>query len=64
MHKYFVPAQRSDVTVVWQGLRDQYVLHASDMKAWATPHALPPGEHQRSGIENLIGRRVSHVVPI
>jgi len=64
MHKYFVPAERSDVTVVWQGLRDQYVLHASDMKAWATPHALPPGEQQRSGIENLIGRRVSHVVPI
>lgn len=64
LHRYFEPAERSDVLVVWRGHCDQYLLHASDMKAWATSQTLLPSEPQNHAIESLIRRPVSHVISL
>lgn len=64
MHNYFVPEQESKVAIIWQGQQGQYIVHASDMKAWATQLPIMQSENVKEAIENVIGRSVSDVVSL
>jgi hypothetical protein len=64
MHQYFQPDVQSDVAIVWEGQKGKYLIHASDMKAWATQASLPTGEKSREAIAQIIGRRVDDVVSL
>lgn len=64
MHMYFVPEKETDTVIVWQGKKDQYMVHANDLKAWSSPTPIAADAMQRETIGRIMGRKVGDVVSL
>lgn len=64
MHMYFVPEKETDTVIIWQGKNDQYLVHANDLKAWASPTRIAPDASQSEVIGRIMGREVGDVVSL
>ena len=64
MHNYFKPKTLPNAVVHWKGAQSQYVIHTSDMKAWAVKHDLFESTHIETDVSKLINRNVDYVISI